>query len=173
MSPTVYFMLFASVCVGAGLFVLFSRNILHAAVALLLCFMAVAGIFVLASADFLAVSQLMVYVGGILVLVLFGILLTQKSKTDKDNYLFTKNQNRVLAIISTFGLFAALMFVFVKIPFQILVGRHFNTASPKISTVQKMGLELILSHGLALEIVGVLLLGTLIGAGFLIKNPKI
>jgi NADH-quinone oxidoreductase subunit J len=58
--------------------VCFSRNIVHAAFALLVTFFGVAGIYVLLSADFLAVSQILIYVGGILVLLVFGVMLTNR-----------------------------------------------------------------------------------------------
>jgi NADH-quinone oxidoreductase subunit J len=62
---------------SAGL-VCFSRNIVHAAFSLLVTFFGVAGIYVLLSADFLAISQILIYVGGILVLLVFGVMLTNR-----------------------------------------------------------------------------------------------
>jgi len=64
------------VCSAA--FVCLSRNIVHAAFALLFTFVGVAGIYVLLSADFLAASQILIYVGGILVLLVFGVMLTNR-----------------------------------------------------------------------------------------------
>ena len=54
----------------------FSRNIMYAAFSLLFTFFGVAGLYVLLQADFLAVTQILIYVGGILVLLLFGVMLT-------------------------------------------------------------------------------------------------
>ena len=55
-----------------------------AAFALFLAFLGVAALYVLAGADFLGVTQIMIYVGGILVLLIFGIMLTQKSDKSAD-----------------------------------------------------------------------------------------
>ncbi|MEO5931002.1 MAG: NADH-quinone oxidoreductase subunit J [Candidatus Kapaibacterium sp.] len=70
------FYIFAAICVGSGAFVVFSRNIAYSAFSLLFAFFGVAGIYVLLGADFVGVSQLLIYVGGILVLFLFGMMLT-------------------------------------------------------------------------------------------------
>lgn len=73
-----FFYLFAAAIVASAGLVCFSRNIVHAAFALLVTFFGVAGIYVLLSADFLAVSQILIYVGGILVLLVFGVMLTNR-----------------------------------------------------------------------------------------------
>jgi NADH-quinone oxidoreductase subunit J len=74
----IFFYLFAAAIVASAGLVCFSRNIVHAAFALLVTFFGVAGIYVLLSADFLAVSQILIYVGGILVLLVFGVMLTNR-----------------------------------------------------------------------------------------------
>ncbi len=71
-----YFFAFITI-VSAGI-VVFSKNIIYSAFSLLFTFFGVAGLYVLLNADFLAVTQLLVYVGGILVLLLFGVMLTNK-----------------------------------------------------------------------------------------------
>jgi NADH-quinone oxidoreductase subunit J len=68
----------AALTVGSALLVAFSRNIIHSAFALLGTFMGVAGLYVCLSADFVAVVQVLVYVGGILVLILFAVMLTHR-----------------------------------------------------------------------------------------------
>src|SRR3989339_1775956 len=75
---TIVFYFLAVITLGAGAVVVFSRNIIHAAFALLFAFFGVAGLYVLLMADFIAITQLMIYVGGILVLVLFGVMLTSQ-----------------------------------------------------------------------------------------------
>src|SRR5713101_323405 len=74
----IVFYFFAVITVGSGGIVVMSRNIIHSAFSLLFTFFGVAGIYVLLNADFLAVTQLLIYVGGILVLLLFGVMLTHK-----------------------------------------------------------------------------------------------
>ncbi len=72
----IIFYFFAVVTVASAAVVVFSRNIVYSAFALLFTFFGVAGIYVLLNADFLAITQLLIYVGGILVLLLFGVMLT-------------------------------------------------------------------------------------------------
>ncbi|MGB9913762.1 MAG: NADH-quinone oxidoreductase subunit J, partial [Candidatus Kapaibacteriota bacterium] len=70
------FWFFAILIVGSALVVVLSRNMIYAVFALLFTFFGVAGIYVILNADFLAVTQIMIYIGGILVLLIFGIMLT-------------------------------------------------------------------------------------------------
>ena len=70
--------MFAAVTVGSAAVVVLARSLIYSAFALLFTFFGVAGLYVLLGADFLAATQLLVYVGGILVLLLFGVMLTHK-----------------------------------------------------------------------------------------------
>ena len=76
---TMLFFLFAIMAVVGGLMAALLPRIVHAVFSLLLCFVGVTGIYALAGADFLAITQLVVYVGGVLVLMAFGILLTGRT----------------------------------------------------------------------------------------------
>src|SRR5579863_6935804 len=71
------FYLLAILTVGSAAIVAFSRNVVHSAFALLGTLVGVAGIYVLLAADFVAVIQILLYVGGILALTLFAVMLTQ------------------------------------------------------------------------------------------------
>ena len=68
----------ALVTVASATVVVFARSLIYSAFALLFTFVGVAGLYLLLGADFLATTQLLVYVGGILVLLLFGVMLTHK-----------------------------------------------------------------------------------------------
>src|SRR5450631_4161291 len=72
------FYIFAGVTLVSAFVCVFSKNIVYSAFALLFTFMGVVGLYVLLSADFLAMTQLLVYVGGILILLIFGVMLTNK-----------------------------------------------------------------------------------------------
>jgi NADH-quinone oxidoreductase subunit J len=65
--------------IAAALGVLLLKNIMHAALSLLACFLSIAALYILSQAEFLGVAQIMIYAGGILVLVIFGIMLTHKT----------------------------------------------------------------------------------------------
>src|SRR5258706_11562234 len=73
-----FFYLFAAMSVLPGAFVLATRDIVRAAFWLLLSLSGFAGLYVLLGADFLAVTQVVVYLGGILILILFGVMLTHR-----------------------------------------------------------------------------------------------
>lgn len=73
----IIFYFFALITVASAVIVVFSRNIVYSAFSLLFTFFGVAGLYVLLNADFLAVTQLLIYVGGILVLLVFGVMLTR------------------------------------------------------------------------------------------------
>src|SRR5713226_907273 len=75
---TALFYLIAIVTVGSAAIVAFSRNIIYSAFSLLGTFAGVAGLYVFLGADFVAAVQLLIYVGGILVLILFAVMLTHR-----------------------------------------------------------------------------------------------
>src|SRR5712675_3612761 len=75
----VLFYIFALMSVVSGLGVVISRNIVRTAVGLLFTLVGVAGLYFLLSAEFLAAVQLVVYAGGTLILIIFGVMLTSKS----------------------------------------------------------------------------------------------
>src|SRR5579863_8683855 len=76
MIAQVIFYALAALTVGSAVLVAFSRNIVYSTFALLGAFMGVVGIYILLAADFVAMVQLLVYVGGILVLTIFAVMLT-------------------------------------------------------------------------------------------------
>ncbi len=72
------FYMFAVIVIVSAMGVVFSKKMMYSAFSLLFTFFGMAGLYVLLSADFVAVTQIMVYVGGILVLIVFGVMLTSK-----------------------------------------------------------------------------------------------
>jgi NADH:ubiquinone oxidoreductase subunit 6 (subunit J) len=82
---TIMFWILAAGLVGSALLVVTLRNIVHAALFLVVVFAATAGIFVLLNAEFLAIVQVLIYAGAVTILVLFAIMLTQGSMTRAGN----------------------------------------------------------------------------------------
>ena len=72
----VAFALFAALTLGGGVMCIWERSVVRSAFALMATFCGIAGLFILLESDFLAMAQLLIYVGGILVLILFGVMLT-------------------------------------------------------------------------------------------------
>src|SRR4051812_42157547 len=79
--PLILFYMFALLTVGSAFAVAFSKNIIRAAVGLLFALCGMSGLYFLLHAEFLAAVQLVVYVGGTLILIVFGVMLTSKSPT--------------------------------------------------------------------------------------------
>ena len=78
MGLDIAFWFLALVGTAAALSVVLLRNVFRAALSLILCFLAVAGIYITLSADFLAAAQVLIYVGGISVLIILAIMLTRE-----------------------------------------------------------------------------------------------
>src|SRR6202162_1925549 len=74
---TVIFWIIAVILVGAALFVVTQRNIVHSALALIIVFAMAAGIYVLLNAEFIAIVQILIYVGAVTILILFALMLTR------------------------------------------------------------------------------------------------
>ena len=162
------FYAFAALTLGGALAVLLTRNVLYAAFFLLLTLLGVAGLFVLASADFLAIAQIMIYVGGVLVLVIFGVMLTHKPEPTSDtnsqvpNRVLTLNRSWIVALLLAAGLFVALYSLLARADFAMLsrpVGWQ--------STVNTIGKQLMTEYVVPFEVAGILLLAALVGATYL------
>ncbi len=83
--PTVAFWVLAAMLVGSALAVVFLKNIVHAALFLVVVFGAAAGIYLLLNAEFIAIVQILIYAGAVAVLILFAIMLTQNSMSGTSN----------------------------------------------------------------------------------------
>ena len=167
------FYAFSALTLIGALAVLLTRNVLYAAFFLLLTLLGVAGLFVLASADFLAIAQIMIYVGGVLVLVIFGVMLTHKPEQSTDansqqpNRIASENRARaglewVVALLVAGALFVAL--------YTLLARANFTLLSRPVgwqSTINVIGKQLMTEYVIPFEISGILLLAALVGATYL------
>ncbi|WP_420147172.1 NADH-quinone oxidoreductase subunit J [Spirosoma sp.] len=168
------FYLFSILTLVGALAVLLTRNVLYAAFFLLLTLLGVAGLFVLASADFLAVAQIMIYVGGVLVLVIFGVMLTYKAEpslnSQQPNRIASPNRpraNRFVALLVAGGVFVALVALLIRANFVLLdqpVGWQ--------SSINTIGKQLMTEYVVPFEIAGILLLASLVGATYLAASHR-
>ncbi|MFA5308307.1 MAG: NADH-quinone oxidoreductase subunit J [Dehalococcoidales bacterium] len=149
------FWIMAVVMVAAALGVLFIRNIFRAALALILCFIAVAGIYITLSADFLAAVQILVYVGAISVLIILAIMMTRD--VQKGNPV---NKLEIPAAVVAAALLGILVYVVTDAPW------HISSADPVSPTVAPLASRLFSENGfiLPVEIGAVLLLAAILGA---------
>lgn len=164
-------LLFSALTIGGALAVLLTRNVLYSAFFLLLTLLGVAALFVLAGADFLAVAQIMIYVGGVLVLIVFGVMLTHNTdQTNRDsqrsNAVMTNHRSWVWPLIVAGGTFAVLYQVLLRGDFVLL-----NRPATYQTTVDTIGRQLMTEYLIPFEIAGILLLVALVGAAYL-AMPK-
>lgn len=144
--------------------VVFSKSIVRAAFSLLFSFLGIGLLYALLSADFLAVIQLMLYVGGILVLILFAIMLTDtggKGGTDQG-----EPQPRLPAVLLCGSLFCGLAVLIVRAPWKEIPGVEAVFAP----TSRTIGEALLGAYLLPFEVVSVLLLVGLIGAAMVVRR---
>ncbi|MBW7846455.1 MAG: NADH-quinone oxidoreductase subunit J [Bacteroidales bacterium] len=164
---TLAFYFFAVLTLAFAAVVVFSRNILHAAFALLFTFFGVASMYVLLQADFLAISQIMIYIGGILILIIFGVILTTnitgvEVKSDK-----TGRLQLVSAGIATLLLAATLI--------GVMTTTQWNTAEvPAVdATAEAIGTGMLTRYLLAFETASMLLLIAIVGAAFIARKKPV
>lgn len=129
--------------------VLLSKTVLHSALSLIVCLLAIAGIYVLLSAEFLAVVQILVYAGGILLLIIFGIMVTQRNAVGSRE----KNLPGILLMLA--------LMVALSISISSL-----DTGVPSISdrSVDQIGVSLMTRFAGPFEFGGLLILVSMIGA---------
>ncbi|MET3125378.1 NADH-quinone oxidoreductase subunit J [Arcicella rosea] len=173
MIPFVY-IAFIVLTVISACVVLWSNNVLYAAFSLLLTFFGIAALYVLVGADFIAITQLLVYVGGILVLLLFGVMLTNQNgnKENGKNDIIGTNTNRFIGFAVALGLFSLLFYAFAKTNFIDIQSNLFESIE-SFSTTQNIGVLLMTDFVLPFEVSGVLLMATLIGAAYLSSKTKV
>ena len=156
---------FALMTVGSALLVVTVRNIVHAAFSLMVTLFGVAGLYVFLQADFLAATQVIVYVGGILVLILFGVMMTSGRLEMR---IHIERGQLLLGGIVALALLTLLLTVIANTPVWKNRTDDGTVLSP---TTERIG-ELILDGPFLLpfEVVSVLLLVALIGAALISRK---
>ncbi len=175
MFALILFLMSALLTVGGAIMVAVTKNIMHSCIFLLASLIGMAGLYATLGADFVAVTQIMVYVGGIVILMLFAVMLTG----GKD---FVSRAQNLLGLAPsmgnkwTYGVGILVGAVFLATNVGLIMNittvhanKDFATAFP--STVNRIGHLLIKDHVLAFELSSVLLLGALVGAA-IIARPK-
>jgi NADH-quinone oxidoreductase subunit J len=163
MAETVSFFFFAALTVGCALLALLHRNVVHSAFALLGTLLGLAGFYVMLGADFLAMTQVLIYAGGILVLILFGLMLTPPDTEER-------RLGRILAAVAVVGT-GALAF------WEKVGGAQWYAAAPEElgepgGTVAEIGLEFLRRDSwlLPFEFASIILLAGLVGAVYIARR---
>ena len=158
---TVIFYLLAALTVGSAAVVAFSRNIVYSAFSLLGTFAGVAGLYVFLGADFVAGVQVLIYVGGILVLILFAVMLTHRIS---DVEITNRAAGRIPALL-LLGVFGFLLLQIVR---ETPWGKAGEAAYAP--TTAKIGDLFLDQYLLPFELASLVLLAALIGAAVLSRK---
>lgn len=158
------FWVLSALSVGSALLVLLARNLLHSLVFLVVTFLAMAGLFITLSADFIAVAQILIYAGSISVLMVFAVMLTPLASRDNGNSIYL-----LPGLLGGLGLAALIGFVAIDTDWAERSGDALS-ATDWDSTVNVVGDLLLGRYVLAFEIASVLLLFALLGAIVLVHE---
>lgn len=157
----IIFVIVGFVTVGSAAVVVLSRSLIYSAFALLFTFFGVAIIYVFLGADFLAAAQVLIYVGGILVLLLFGVMLTHRLYNLN---LRTETFQIIPGILISFAVFVSLSLVATHTQW------HRVPEKPLMPTTDTIGTLFMTEYLLPFEIASILLLTALIGAAMLVRR---
>jgi NADH-quinone oxidoreductase subunit J len=171
----ILFMLSALLTVGGSLGVLITKNIMHACIFLLGSLIGVAGLYVTLGADFVAATQVMVYVGGVVILMLFAVMLTGgKDFVSKAQNLLglapSMGNKWTYSIGITSG--TVLLLVIINLISKISQTIKESPVEGFESTVDEIGMLLVTDHVLAFELSSVLLVGALVGAAIIARQKR-
>lgn len=153
--PGVLFYLLAALTVLGAAGVALSRNILYSSVGLLMALLGAGSLYVFLSADFVAVTQLLVYIGGVLVLILFAVMLTNRiTEVNVSN--------------ASFGLFGGFLLFVSAAPVLLAVAAltpwSEKTPAALAPTTRAIGHGFLTQWLLPFEVASLVLLATLVGA---------
>mgnify|MGYP001227085728 CR=1 FL=1 len=168
LAPALFFYFFSGVAVLAALLVITQRNPMHAALALIVTLLAVAGLFVTTGAEFLAGAQVMLYVGGIMVLFLFVIMLVHLEREQELRQLASQAGRGLWAVLGLAALLG-LMLVHGAGGWPTAVAAAPAAVTGAAGNSERFSLDLFQHNLPAFELAGLLLLIAMVGAVVLAK----
>ena len=159
----VVFVILGLITLGAAFMVVTARKLLHSAFWLILAFFGVAGVFILLDAEFLAVAQVLIYVGAISTLIIFAIMLSRNVMDPK--------QPRFNDQWGVVGGFAALLFVALTV-IAWRVGWPVAAGQASADTIQRLGADFVGPYVVPFEAASVLLVVAMIGAIIIAREKE-
>ncbi|MBU1100303.1 MAG: NADH-quinone oxidoreductase subunit J [Bacteroidetes bacterium] len=159
----IIFYLFALVTVSSAVVVVSAKNIIYSAFSLLFTLFGVAGMYVLLGSDFIAIVQLMVYVGGILILLIFGVMLTNK---------VTNVEIKSGSIQLLPALIGVVVLAVLLIMLMTNTNWHIQPGVIPQTTTKELGKLLLTDYVLVFELLGILLLIALVGAASIARREE-
>lgn len=173
------FYLMGFIALASGLFIAASKNLVRSVFMFFVTLLSLAGLYVLALADFIAITQVVIYVGGILVLMLFAFMLSGKETLTN----LQQQNNHFISISKLPAILLAVLFfiVMINIVFKVNINNlewvkkavEQNTAiTPSSEITTNIGVNLMTTYLLPFEAISILLMMALVGAAHLSRKEK-
>jgi NADH-quinone oxidoreductase subunit J len=153
--PVLIFGFASLVTLGAAIAVVTNKNILHSAYYLILAFVGIAAIYVMLEAPFIAVVQILVYIGAIAILIIFAIMLTRKLMSKE---MEQQNAQWIPSALGALALFVVLGWIVYT------AGWPVHEGAVPAEPITQLGEDLLTTYLVPFEIASVLLLAALVGA---------
>ena len=152
--------LFIAVITLFGVTVIVStKNLVHAAYSLALVLIGVAGMYVFLGSELLAIVQILLYAGGVVILLSFGVMMTNRVKGEK---ILTESNNSIIAGLISVSVFLILVKLFSEIKLE-------GATTENKDQVRTIGISFFTEHIVAFELIAFILLVALVGAAMLAK----
>jgi len=175
----VFFYVMAFITLASAVYVAATKNLVRSIFMFFITLFALAGLYVLALADFVAITQIVIYVGGILVLILFAFMLSGKESL---NYI-SGRESKFISINKIAGLFLSALFLVVLVNIIVKVDPNNldwikrsvsekNDIQPDTNMTENIGINLMTQYLLPFEAISVLLMIALVGAAHISRKEK-
>lgn len=162
----IIFYVLAAITLSTAFLTIYSRNPIHSAIYLVICFFSIAGHYLLFNAQFLAIVHIIVYSGAIMILFLFTIMLMNLNKEDE---VHKPRITRLGAIVVFCLLSVVLIAVFINS--KTIVG-NYDVTGEDFQSIKKLGKILLNEYMVPFEFASILLLVAMIGAVLISKKEK-
>ncbi len=173
----VLFYTMSFIALASAVFVAATKNLVRSIFMFFITLFALAGLYVLALADFVAITQIVIYVGGILVLILFAFMLSGKETLN----VIAQQRSQFISVgkLPAFALAALFLVVLVNMIFKADVNNlqwvkdaidQKNTISPNDAMTENIGINLMTKYLLPFEAISILLMVALVGAAHLSRK---
>ncbi|MDV6167484.1 NADH-quinone oxidoreductase subunit J [Flavobacterium sp. DG1-102-2] len=163
---TTLFYILSAITLATAFLTIFSKNPIHSAIYLVLCFFSIAGHYLMFNAQFLAIVHIIVYSGAIMILMLFTIMLMNLNKEDEKN---KSVLSRIAAVVSFCLVALVLLATFIKAQPQLT----YKVSGQDYQSIKVLGQVLLNEYMVPFEFASVLLLVSMIGAVLLSKKEHI
>ncbi|GAA4337128.1 NADH-quinone oxidoreductase subunit J [Mucilaginibacter gynuensis] len=175
----VLFYLLGFIAIASALYVAGSKNLMRSIFMFFVTLFALAGLYVLSLADFVAVTQIVIYVGGILVLILFAFMLSGRETLNT----IQDTENKLISLTKLPAIILAVLFFVVMV--KVLYSTHpdslnwiqqsvksGNAIQPETKLIDNIGINLMTKYLLPFESISILLLLALVGAAHLSRKEQ-